>query len=552
MRKEKEAKAKSRLSFSGIKVLVLALSLGLGFNLQAQDSLKCGELGRLTYNEDLSDVWGWSDSAAGLEYALVGTRNGFSVVDVTQPNSPTQLRYFAGASSVWRDIKTFGPYAYIVHDNFTGNSDGLMIVDLRTVNQSTPTVFKRYPIVNINGGTQQFSRAHNLYIDEMGYLYVFGADIGVGGALVFDLNADPTNPPLSGIFDDYYLHDGVARGDTLWGAAVLRGFFSVINANSKANMQAMATRNTPSNFTHNIWFDDNNQRVFTTDERRGAFLTEYDVSDLNNIRENDRIKTSLSSNVIPHNVHYHNDFLVTSYYSSGLKITDVSVPGSMVEVGYFDTSPSSGDGFVGAWGAYPYLPSGNILVSDIQTGLWVISCQYQRASFMNINVVDSLSRQNIINASVRILNTNLSGVTDVLGNFEKGLADSGRYQLEVSRVNYRTDTFSIQVQPGKATFGQFALAPNGLGLETQSILAQWSLYPNPSRGVLHLSGEGLYNAPLHYSLLDASGRVLKEATLGRQQQGNHYSFKWQLEPGWYLFRLKFKGAQRQWPLLIEP
>jgi len=43
-----------------------------------------------------------------------------------------------------------------------------------------------------------------------------------------------------------------------------------------------------------------------------------------------------------------------------------------VEVGYFDTyTPSNSAGFNGAWGVYPFLPSGNILVSDINSGLYV-------------------------------------------------------------------------------------------------------------------------------------------------------------------------------------
>jgi hypothetical protein len=30
------------------------------------------------------------------------------------------------------------------------------------------------------------------------------------------------------------------------------------------------------------------------------------------------------------------------------------------------------DNYKGAWGVYPYLPSGRVLVSDMQTGLWVL------------------------------------------------------------------------------------------------------------------------------------------------------------------------------------
>ena len=58
--------------------------------------------------------------------------------------------------------------------------------------------------------------------------------------------------------------------------------------------------------------------------------------------------------VIPHNSHFINDYIVTSYYRDGVTVHDVANKGNMVEVGNFDTSPSfSGDGFNGCWGVYP-------------------------------------------------------------------------------------------------------------------------------------------------------------------------------------------------------
>jgi choice-of-anchor B domain-containing protein len=139
----------------------------------------------------------------------------------------------------------------------------------------------------------------------------------------------------------------------------------------------MATQATPSNFTHNSWISDDGATVFTTDEVSGAFVASYDVSDLTNIRELDRIQAwSNNTDVIPHNTHVDGDFLVTSYYRDGVSVVDASNPSNLIEVAYYDTSPDfEGGGFNGAWGAYPYLPSGNILVSDIENGLLVYQCQ---------------------------------------------------------------------------------------------------------------------------------------------------------------------------------
>jgi hypothetical protein len=43
------------------------------------------------------------------------------------------------------------------------------------------------------------------------------------------------------------------------------------------------------------------------------------------------------------------------------------------EVGYFDTYPANNNtAFNGVWNVYPYFPSGNIIISDINNGFFVI------------------------------------------------------------------------------------------------------------------------------------------------------------------------------------
>jgi hypothetical protein len=47
--------------------------------------------------------------------------------------------------------------------------------------------------------------------------------------------------------------------------------------------------------------------------------------------------------------------------------------GKLKEVAYFDTVPTSdAPDFNGAWAAYPYLPSGNILVGNMGGGLFIV------------------------------------------------------------------------------------------------------------------------------------------------------------------------------------
>jgi len=516
--------------------------------LKAQDSLDVQKLGQLSYTQAINDVWGWADAATGKEYALVGVQNGLSVVDVTIPSNPVQSKFFAGASSVWRDMKTFGNYAYTVHDVYNGTSDGIFIVDMTTIGNQNPTFFRRNPTIQVGQNTGILQRAHNLYIDESGYLYLFGANIGQGGALIFDLNTSPTNPTFVGAFDDFYLHDGVVRGDTMWGAAVLNGFFMPIDVSQKSQPTISATQSTPFNFTHNIWFSDDNQRVFTTDEKSGAFIAEYDVSDLSNISETDRIRTSFGNDVIPHNVHFYNNFLVNSYYTAGLQILDVSEPGFMIETGFYDTSPATGDGFNGCWGAYPYLPSGNILATDRQTGLFVFSSDYSRGCYLNATVIDSISRQNIIIANVDVLNTDMTGTTNIFGNFRAGQAQAGTFQAVVSKAGYQTDTFAISLSKGVMLNKQFALLSLSFSAKEQALLNSVSIYPNPTRSKVKLSGLAEFEGDLQWSLFDLSGQLLKEGNLKSQEAEINFGTNYH---GYYLLQLASKSATKTYSLSFE-
>jgi len=334
----------------------------------------------------------------------------------------------------------------------------------------------------------------------------------------------------------------------MWGAAVLNGFFMPIDVSQKSQPTISATQSTPFNFTHNIWFSDDNQRVFTTDEKSGAFIAEYDVSDLSNISETDRIRTSFGNDVIPHNVHFYNNFLVNSYYTAGLQILDVSEPGFMIETGFYDTSPATGDGFNGCWGAYPYLPSGNILATDRQTGLFVFSSDYSRGCYLNATVIDSISRQNIIIANVDVLNTDMTGTTNIFGNFRAGQAQAGTFQAVVSKAGYQTDTFAISLSKGVMLNKQFALLSLSFSAKEQALLNSVSIYPNPTRSKVKLSGLAEFEGDLQWSLFDLSGQLLKEGNLKSQEAEINFGTNYH---GYYLLQLASKSATKTYSLSFE-
>ncbi|MCH8069816.1 MAG: choice-of-anchor B family protein, partial [Candidatus Marinimicrobia bacterium] len=160
-------------------------------------------LGNLDYTQEVSDVWGYS-APDGTELAIVGTYTGTSFVDAsTDPTQLTEVAFISGPGSIWRDIKTFSHYAYIV----TEGGGGLQIVDL--ADPMNPVLTSTY--------TTSFSSAHNLFIDESGFAYIVGSNVANGGLHILDLS-NPENPIVAGNWSDRYVHDVYVRNDTAYAA----------------------------------------------------------------------------------------------------------------------------------------------------------------------------------------------------------------------------------------------------------------------------------------------------------------------------------------------
>jgi len=427
------------------RIKLLSVLLIPTFFMAQFNTTELGYLDLVTmHNSDANDVWGWANGT-GNEYAIVGLNNGVSVVDVTDPTNPTEVFFESGMNSIWRDIKTYNGYAYIT----TEAQNGLLIIDMNTLpaNANLATNYYTGPSGN------EWQSAHNIFIDSNGVAYIFGANRGNGGTIMLDITTDPMNPVEIGIEDTYYVHDGVVRNDTLFQACINDGFFTIHDVSDKSNPVFLGIHNTPGNFAHNIWFSDDGEYVYTTDEISNGFIGEYNITDFSAITQTDEIQSSPGMNVIPHNAHYIDDYLVTSYYRDGVVIHDVSNKGNMIEVGNFDTSPNfNGDGFNGCWGAYPWLPSGNIISSDIEEGLHVIGVTYQRACYLEGTVTELGSGTAINQANIEIVSSTIIDQSDVVGEYETGIATSGNYDIIYSHPSYVSDTvFGVVLANGVVT-----------------------------------------------------------------------------------------------------
>ncbi len=432
-------------------VFIICLFLYFPLTTYGQLNLEIASQVQFEGNDYGNDIWGYVDEE-GREYAILGRGYGTSVYDVTDPAAPEELYSVSGANSTWRDAKVYNNYAYIVDDQA---GQGMLIINL----ENAPEAFEHkfwYGWPECNGE----HRAHNIWIDENGFAYLFGAsciffDPNTGieefdyGMIILDLKTDdPFNPEVVGVYDSY-VHDGFVRGDTAWLSQVFDGKLVVADVSDKANIVQLGETNTSSNFTHNCWVSDDNKYVYTTDEVSNGFIDAYDVSDVTDIQFLDKIQSSPGSGVIPHNTFVVGDFLVTSYYTDGVTIHDAKFPDHLVEVGNFDTSPNFiGSGFNGCWGVYPYLPSGNILASDIEEGLLVLRPTYEYSARLLVNVhTNGIPLPNI---TVKLGSE--EGTTNFLGQYKYAQLEEETVTVEIISDQFDSQTLTgVELIKGERT-----------------------------------------------------------------------------------------------------
>ncbi|MDG1760644.1 MAG: choice-of-anchor B family protein [Flavobacteriaceae bacterium] len=336
--------------------------------------------------ESASDVWGWTDPDTQNEYALIGLDNGTGFVDISTPSKPLYLGKLPTATinSSWRDIKIYSHYAYIVSDR--AQNYGMQIFDLtklKTV-ENPPVLFE------VDVHHTSFGSAHNLVINETkGYVYPVGTSQYNGGPHFINIQ-NPLNPVDEGGFAaSGYSHDGQVvtyngPDEEHTGKELFVGSnedkIAVVDITDKANPELISSVSYPNyGYTHQAWFGKNHRYLYVgdeLDERDSGYKTRtlvFDLLDLGN--PSLHMEYLGPTSAIDHNGYVHEDTFYLANYTSGVRMIDVSdiAAKNMTEIGYFDTYPANDDvGFNGVWSVYPYFESGNIVVSDINSCLYII------------------------------------------------------------------------------------------------------------------------------------------------------------------------------------
>jgi len=339
-----------------------------------------------TNNLSGNDSWGWTDATTQKEYVLMGLNTGISFVDISNPSKPKVIGFLptATVNSDWRDIKVYNNYAFIVSE---ATNHGMQVFNLTKLRSVTN------PPQNFSAETTftGFGSAHNIVInDSKGYAYPVGTSRSgpfAGGPLFINIQ-NPLNPIDEGGFRNYS-HDAQVvtynGPDTEHvGKEILIGSneteIVIVDITNKSNpIKLSDIKYSNVGYVHQGWFS-KDMRYFLLgdelDEIRFGNKTRtviFDFSDLDNPKFH--FDYFGPTDAIDHNGYVKNNTFYLANYTAGVRMIDITNIGnkSITEIGFFDTYPTNNiAGFNGAWSVYPYFESGNIVISDIDNGLFII------------------------------------------------------------------------------------------------------------------------------------------------------------------------------------
>ena len=334
-----------------------------------------------------NDLWGWTDSETGKEYALMGMSNGTAFVDVSDPQMPRFLGRLPTetVASLWRDIKVYRDHAYIVADG--AGAHGMQVFDLTRLRELSGSA-EFSPDVVYDG----FEHSHNLAInEETGFAFAVSTDTCSRGLHMINIQT-LNNPMFAGCHDDATTHDTqcvVYRGpdaehrDREICFSSNEDHVEVVDVTDKSAPVSLSTSTySQLAYVHQGWLTEDHRYFLLgdeLDETRLGLSTRTHVFDVSDLEAPVHLYAhDLGTRATDHNLYVRGNRVYEANYSTGLRVLEFGdlAEEEIEEIAWFDTYPDNdGPALDGAWSVYPYLPSGTILVSDIRRGLFVLSME---------------------------------------------------------------------------------------------------------------------------------------------------------------------------------
>jgi choice-of-anchor B domain-containing protein len=317
----------------------------------------------------------------------MGLNTGTSFIDISDLEFPRIVGFLPThtINSSWRDIKTYGNYAFIVSE---ASGHGMQVFDLTKLRNISPN--QAPETFTSDAHYDGFGDAHNIVINKaQGYAYAVGTSTYSGGPHFIDISNPLTPVAAGGYGEDAYSHDAQVvtyngPDNDYTGKEILIGSNEnevvIVDVTDKMNPTQIAKTDYPNiGYTHQGWFtEDQNYFILgdELDERNFGGNTRnivFDFTDLDN--PSVHLNYYGPTTAIDHNGYVKENDYYLANYSAGIRVIDIANINNetMTEIGYFDTYPSNDNAsFNGVWNVYPYFESGNIIISDINTGFYIV------------------------------------------------------------------------------------------------------------------------------------------------------------------------------------
>ncbi len=344
----------------------------------------------LQTDHSTSEVHVWTGSD-GRDYAYLGTHaagirpnvtgNVLFVYDVTDAANPTLTDSVMVNARVINDVlvNEAGTVGVLTREGAADRKNGLVVLDV-----STPA----HPRILSEFTDSLTSGIHNTWFYRN---VVYVTNDGTGAINIIDIS-DPAAPKMAGRWEtgdpnnryvhDVWVHDGIMYL-SYWDDGVQILDVGGLNRGGSAEKPVFVSKFVyPIGNTHNVWRDRN--YLFIGDEIFGCpqcingprgYVHVVDLSDIDHPVEVGKYEVPEAG---AHNMWAEDGKLYIAYYNGGLRIVDIrgELRGDLYrqgrQIGYFHTANDKG--YVPnepmAWGPQPF--KGNIFVSDMNSGLWVV------------------------------------------------------------------------------------------------------------------------------------------------------------------------------------
>ena len=331
-----------------------------------------------------SDLWVFEGND-GRDYAYTGTHakgggERLFVWDVTDPANLVMVDSVVVNARVVNDVKVSddASWAIITREGASDRKNGIVVLDL--ADPAHPTIIAEFTDSLTSG-------IHNVWINGD---VVYAVNDGTSAMHILDLS-DPANPrhvrrwELRPGDTNKSLHDVWADGQyaylSYWDdGLVILDVGAGTHGGTPADPQFVSSIAYGMGNTHAAWRAGKyvflGDEIGTPDGMRG-YVHVIDVEDIDN-------PTEVAKYEVPeagaHNIWVEDGLLYIAYYQGGLRIVDITgeLRGDLYrqgrELAFYRTSAGEGEAITPhqpmAWGPQPY--KGNIFVSDMNSGLWVI------------------------------------------------------------------------------------------------------------------------------------------------------------------------------------